>query len=167
MDTRWRFWYATAARSVAPDPLIRHARAADRVDIARLLGQLGYPASPDEAAERLSSLAHGTDAASWVASRDDHVVGLATGHVFRSIHASEPVAWVTTLVVDAAYHRQGIAQELLRAVEHWARFRGAIRISVSSGRHRAEAHAFYAHVGYEETGVRLTKSLATLDPHAS
>lgn len=90
---------------------------------------------------------------------DGRVVGLVTGHVFPSIHSTRAVAWLTTLVVDESSYGMGVGRALVSAVEDWARRHGATRISVTSGEHRDKAHAFYEHVGYERTGVRLTKSL--------
>jgi GNAT superfamily N-acetyltransferase len=87
------------------------------------------------------------------------VTGVATGHVFHSIHSTPIVAWLTTLVVHERHQHSGIGRQLAAAVEDWARERGASRISVTSGKHRDGAHVFYEKIGYERTGVRLTKAL--------
>jgi len=94
-----------------------------------------------------------------VADRGGIVVGVATGHVFPSIHSSVPAAWLTTLVVDRDTTKAGIGRLLVGAIEDWARPHGAVRISVASGKHRDGAHAFYERLGYERTGVRLTRRL--------
>jgi GNAT superfamily N-acetyltransferase len=69
------------------------------------------------------------------------------------------VAWLTTLVVGGSYHRRGVGRYLTEAIESWARQHGAERMSVTSGKHRDGAHTFYERLGYERTGVRLTKRL--------
>ena len=58
------------------------------------------------------------------------MVGAVTGHLFRSIHSTPPVAWLTTLVVHSDSQRAGVGRQLVRAIEEWAQSRGAIRISV-------------------------------------
>jgi GNAT superfamily N-acetyltransferase len=139
--------------------VIRSAAPADADVIATLLGQLGYPATPPEVTARLVRLKSFQHATVLVAESGGGIVGLVTGHVFPSIHGSALVAWLTTLVVDDRHLNQGIGRELSAAIEQWAKELGAMRISVSSGNHREGAHRFYERIGYERTGVRLTKPL--------
>jgi GNAT superfamily N-acetyltransferase len=138
---------------------IRAAAGADASAIADLVGQLGYPASVGEVIDRLERLRAFGDAVTLVKEVDGRVVGVVTGHVFPSIHSTPPVAWLTTLVVDTSMHGRGIGRELVAAVEEWAKSQGAVRLSVTSGKQRGDAHAFYERLGYERTGVRLAKSL--------
>src|SRR3954468_11586031 len=138
---------------------IRAAMTDDASAIASLLGQLGYPSGADDVVARLARLDAFGDAIAHVADSAGQVVGVVTCHVFPSIHAPDLVAWVTTLVVDDRHHQKGVGRRLTAAVEQWARERGAVRISVTSGKQRQGAHAFYESVGYELTGVRLSKSL--------
>jgi predicted N-acetyltransferase YhbS len=140
--------------------ICRPAATADAPVIAELLGQLGYPATAEDVVDRLARLEHFRDAIALVAEIDGRVVGVVTGHVFPSIHAQSLVAWLTTLVVSEDHYNVGVGRRLAEAVEEWARGHGAARISVTSGKHRDGAHAFYEHIGYERTGVRLTKILA-------
>ena len=138
---------------------IRAATAQDAPRLAILLRQLGYPAAPEDVVARLSRLESCGYAVASVAEIDGAVVGLGTGHVLPSIHATPLAAWLTTLVVDQRFIGMGVGKALTGAIEAWARSRGAIRLSVTSGQHRDGAHAFYEHVGYERTGVRFTKAL--------
>lgn len=135
----------------------------DAATIAQLLGQLGYPARAEEVDARLAALGRYPHAVVFVAEQQGNVVGLVTCHMFPSIHASAPVAWLTTLIVDRHYCGQGIGRQLCRVAETWAQARGAQRVSVSSGAHRADAHAFYGRIGYAQTGMRLTKVLDELN----
>src|SRR5438132_11803716 len=112
---------------------IRPATADDATSIASLLGQLGYPSSAEDAVVRLARLEAFPDATALVAELNGRVVGLITCHVFPSIHAPTLVAWVTTLVVDEHHLQKGAGRRLTGAVEQWARERGAVRISVTSG----------------------------------
>jgi GNAT superfamily N-acetyltransferase len=138
---------------------IRAATAPDATTIAELLGELGYPATAEEVIGRLERLRAFSDAIALVSEIDGRVVGVVTGHLFPSIHVTPVVAWLTLLVVGNDYQHRGVGRQLAARVEDWARSHGAVRISVTSGKHRDLAHAFYEHIGYERTGVRLTKLL--------
>jgi GNAT superfamily N-acetyltransferase len=142
-------------------PTIRPPVADDAAAIADLLGELGYPATREEVLVRLEHVSAYPHAIVLVAELDGRVVGVATGHAFPSIHVTSIVAWLSTLVVSATHHGRGVGRGLSGAVESWARDLGAVRISVSSGLHRAEAHAFYEHLGYDRSGLRLTKPLTS------
>jgi predicted N-acetyltransferase YhbS len=139
--------------------IIRSAKISDADAIVPLLAELGYPASSREVVARLDRLATTENSLVLVAERDNEVVGLVTGHMFASIHTTGPVAWLTTLVVRDDAQALGVGRELVAAVEKWAQRNGAVRISVTSGNHRAGAHKFYERCGYESSGVRLTKVL--------
>jgi GNAT superfamily N-acetyltransferase len=134
------------------------ATPADADAIAELMDVLGYPTSAAEVRDRLSRM--NTDSiVVLVADIDGRAAGVVTGHVVYSIHSTPGVAWLTTLAVSERHQRQGIGASLTRALEEWARNKGAIRVSLTSGLQRAGAHSFYEGLGYERTGVRLTKPL--------
>jgi GNAT superfamily N-acetyltransferase len=141
--------------------LIRAPAPDDAEAIAELLGVLGYPATPVEVRERLTRFDGIETATIAVAELDGRVVGLVTGHVFSAIHAGATVAWLTTLVVSDRFQNRGIGAQLTAVIEDWARQKGAVRVSLTSGLQRHEAHVFYEHLGFERTGVRLTKALNT------
>lgn len=138
---------------------IRSVAAADAGAVAALVSALGYPSTPGDIERRVATMRDGTGISVVVAELNGAIVGLATGHVFNSIHSTPPVAWLTTLVVASAAQRRGVGRQLVAAVEAWAVEHGAVRISVTSGLHRDDAHEFYAILGYERSGVRLTKRL--------
>ena len=139
--------------------IVRSATAADAPDLARLVGELGYPAEPLEIVARLRNLKANGRVVVMVAEAQGRVVGLATGHCIDTLHSVGAVAWLTTLVVDSDSRSQGIGRRLTESIEDWAQLEGASRISVASGLHRRDAHAFYERVGYVRSGVRLTKPL--------
>jgi GNAT superfamily N-acetyltransferase len=140
---------------------IRAAAPSDAPILCELLAQLGYPASVAEIPARLSALASFPRAAAFVATNGyGEVVGLATTHIFPSIHDNGPVAWLTTLVVLEDARGAGIGSVLVTHVEQWAVRNGAKRLSVTSGMHRKATHEFYERRDYENTGLRFTKKLA-------
>lgn len=138
--------------------LVREARDGDAAGIATLLGQLGYPSTPQEVATRLQALRDdGPEALTWVAELDGVVAGVASVREFPGIHVSAPIAWLTALVVDERVRGRGVGRQLVAEAEAWARSIGATRLSLTSAVHRKEAHQFYINLGYQQTGVRLAK----------
>ena len=143
-----------------PEPLlIRAPRPDDAASLSLLVGQLGYPASSEEMPRRLDALNVSDDTVALVAEVDGAVVGLVTCHVFATIHSTAPAALLTALVVSEDVRGGGVGRRLVARVEEWARAKGAVRIAVTSGAQRAEAHAFYERIGYARTGVRFGKML--------
>lgn len=159
LGVRWTTTILPIDVCMVQSVVIRSATPADAEPMADLLTHLGYPATASEVLTRLAHVDALGSAVVLVAELDSDVVGLATGHLFPSIHMSPPAAWLTTLVVAEQHARRGIGRRLSGAVEFWARSHGAVRLSVTSGIHRDGAHAFYEHIGYERTGLRLTKTL--------
>ncbi|HST07288.1 MAG TPA: GNAT family N-acetyltransferase [Gemmatimonadaceae bacterium] len=142
---------------------IRPATADDALALARLLGQLGYPTDSDEIPARLQRLEARPGTTVIVAENADGVVGALTVHLFSSLHTSEPVAWLTSVVVEEKARGQGIGAALVKRAEDWAAQHGATRVSLTSALRRTRAHEFYQDLSYEHTGVRLTK---ILDAHS-
>src|SRR6476469_2200321 len=139
---------------------IRPANADDAVALARLLGQLGYPTGPDEIPGRLEKLYARPGTTVLVAENEDgDAVGAATLHLFPSLHTSEPVAWLTAVVVEESARGRGIGAALVARAEQLATQAGAHRLALTSALHRTRAHKFYKDLGYEQTGVRLAKVL--------
>lgn len=144
-------------------PFIRPAApgARDAPAIAALLGELGYPALGDAVAVRLAAL-RGPEHAVLVAELAGAVIGLIGVHVFPVLHEDGLRGKILALVVASAQQRHGTGRLLLRAAEAFARDRGARRMEVVSGDHRAGAHAFYRRGGYLPTMQRRFER--TLDP---
>lgn len=139
---------------------MREAAATDASAIATLLGQLGYPSAAEAMPTRLAGMAGERRTLALVAEHEGTVVGLITAHVVAAIHADEPLALLTALVVQDRARGQGVGRALVEHAEHWARALGAVRLSVLTATHRDEAHRFYEHLGYVKTGFRFTKTLA-------
>ena len=139
---------------------IRAANSNDARAIASLLGQLGYPTTPEQVARRLERL-RGTGADTLlVAELDRCVVGLAGLHVSPSLEHDREAAKVSVLVVDERYRRRGVGEALLEAVEAEARSRGSALLFLTTAERRGDAHAFYERQGLEHTGRRFAKWLA-------
>ena len=100
---------------------VRPATSADATALSRLLGQLGYPTDAAEIPDRIEKLyaRPGTTVLVAEGGQGD-VVGVVTVHLFQTMHAIEPVAWLTTLVVDEKARGQGIGSTLVTRAEAWA-----------------------------------------------
>jgi N-acetylglutamate synthase-like GNAT family acetyltransferase len=134
---------------------IRPAQAADAPALARLSGQLGYPAAAEELAARLRALDGSPDHAVLVAE-DGAVAGWL--HVCRRLTLEKDFAEITGLIVDEARRSAGVGLLLLKAAEDWAKAEGLKVVRVRSNVVRARAHAFYVTHGYA-----LSKRQAVLD----
>ena len=94
-----------------------------------------------------------------VAEADGQVVGLAALHESLSVEYDEPAAKLSAIVVDEHHRRRGIGEALVEAMEAEARRRGCCLIFLTTAERRADAHAFYRRLGFEETGRRFAKRL--------
>ena len=137
--------------------IIRTPTSDDAADLAVLVTELGYPSTIEELTERLAKVDGIPGVFVRVAEVDGSVAGLATCHRFLSLHKTEPVVWLTSLVVSSEHRGEGIGHALVAACETWAKEQGAERLSLTSATHREAAHAFYLGMGYEQTGVRLAR----------
>ena len=128
---------------------IRRARQSDAQVIAKLSGELGYPASVAEMARRLRKLLMDQKSAVLVAeTATSGVIGWL--HVSRNeLLESEARAEVNGLVVADGQRSLGAGAKLLEAAEDWARKRGCRAMNVRSNVIRERAHSFYLRHGYE------------------
>jgi GNAT superfamily N-acetyltransferase len=147
---------AAGAASVA----IREVAPRDAARVAGLLGELDYPTSPDQAAERIERIA--ADPSTWmiVAEVESELAGLGVLHVQNLVERDEPGCEVAGLVVGQRFRRRGIGELLMQTLEDEARRRGGRVMVLNTAHRRADAHAFYEALGYEHTGRRYAKELA-------
>src|SRR5438093_3998946 len=146
--------------SAASAVTVREADPRDAVRVAALLGELGYPSTPEQAAERLERIAG--DPTTWVivAESGGELAGLGALHVQNLVERDEPGCEVAGLVVGQRFRRRGIGELLMQALEEEARRRGGKVMVLNTAHRRADAHGFYEALGYEHTGRRYAKELA-------
>ena len=145
----------TATR-VTGSTAIRPVRLEDAAEVATLVRQLDYPATPETMRRRLEDMSRRPEYAAWVAETST-VVGFAGAFVGHSFVIDEPYGRVIALVVEEALRGRGIGARLLAAAEEWLERSGANKIVVTSATRREAAHRFYERHGYDITGVRLAK----------
>lgn len=138
---------------------VRTAKATDAATISALMAQLGYSASFDVIQEKLATLACSPDEAVFVAIQGDEVIGCISAHAHELFHVPGRLGRITSLVIDVEARGSGIGRALINRVTSFFRERGCVRIEVTSGNHRSEAHAFYRAVGFVEDERRFILKL--------
>ena len=130
--------------------VIRPADAADAPAIAGLSGQLGYPSTVADSAERLGLVLGSSEHAVFAACDGGDVVGWV--HVFLALRIeSGPFAELGGFVVSSSHRRHGVGRRLLAAAEDWAAGRGVRKLRVRSRLEREDARAFYENLGFTVT----------------
>jgi GNAT superfamily N-acetyltransferase len=131
------------ARPAPAQAVVRRAIVADAPRIAELSGQLGYPTTPKEVAQRLR----------WFEADARHaifVAALPSGEVIGWVHVQERQvlmsnlhAEVAGLVVAEGFRGCGAGTSLIEHAEQWARSRGCAAVLLRSNVIRGAAHQFY------------------------
>ena len=135
---------------------IRPAQESDYTRVADLAGQLSYPSTSEEIAQRLNGTKDSTDHAVFVAElATGEIAGWIAVFVYRTVEA-DARAEISGLVVEERFRSQRVGQGLLARSEEWARERGCKVIGLRSNVLRERAHAFYERRGY--THVKTQKS---------
>lgn len=148
-----------AAERAAGAARVRPAAIGDASDVARLLGDLGYPCETADAAERIAVVIADRRQHLLLAEVDGEACGLVALYTLYSLAHGSELARITALVVAPERTRCGIGRLLLREVEQLSRRHGIHRIEVTSNARRLEAHAFYRGCGYGDDSRRFVKML--------
>lgn len=131
---------------------IRPAALADAGGLARLSGDLGYPAAPDDLRQRLLACQARPDDHGILVAIDDAGDVAGWVHVGRRVSLeTRPRAEILGLVVDERVRRVGTGGALVARAEQWAREQGLIEMIVRSNVTRVTSHPFYERVGYTRT----------------
>ncbi|HXN99889.1 MAG TPA: GNAT family N-acetyltransferase [Candidatus Acidoferrales bacterium] len=135
---------------------IREARPQDYARIAELAGQLTYPSSAEQIAERLDGMRRSEENAVFVAQiASGEIAGWVAVFVYRVVEA-DARAEISGFVVDERHRSQRVGMHLLARVERWAREKGCRAIGLRSNVIRDRAHAFYERHGYQH--IKTQKS---------
>lgn len=144
------------------DIVTRTAGAGDASRIAVLLGQLGYPAGPDDVVARMEYWQADPWSEVMVAEAGGAVAGVAALHAFPMFDRTGRRGRLLVLAVDGDVRGRGVGTALLEAAEDRARRFGCRDMELSSSRYRTGAHRFYERLGYEDAcgrSARFVKSL--------
>jgi ribosomal protein S18 acetylase RimI-like enzyme len=125
------------------------------------MAELGYPTDPSSLSERVAAVSSNSDDAVLIAENEGNILGLVAVHSFEMLHRPGRLGRITALVVSASARNRGVGRQLLDAAESHLRASGCVKLEVTSGEQRPEAHGFYAANGYKEQRVHFVKSPAT------
>jgi GNAT superfamily N-acetyltransferase len=138
---------------------IRECGPADAAAVSRLLQQLGYSVTPEQAARHIRALGTTGCDPIFLALADGKIIGLVACHVCRMLQYPCPVMRVTALVVDERARRLGVGVLLMQHAEQRADAAGCGFVELTSAMDRGDAHALYRGIGYEANSLRFRKSL--------
>ena len=139
--------------------IVRDAEDGDCEAIANLLAALGYPHTPDFAARRVRKLGKRQHDRVLVALHGSEIVGLLSLHIMPLLHLSGNLCRVTALIVSEEHRRKYIGQRLLEVAEAYAKTNDCVKVEITSGDRRCDAHTFYEQVGYQEVSRRFVKMI--------
>src|ERR1700722_16425797 len=139
---------------------IRAATPADAERLAALFVEFEHPTDAAALPGRIARFVADDRRTALVATLSGTVVGVATAHLYATLHADEPAVMLSALVVTNTVRGHGVGRALVDAVGTWALGHGARRLVVTTALRRADAHAFYERLGFEHTGRRYQRLLA-------
>lgn len=139
-------------------PKLREAKPADAPRLVELIHELGHEITEAEVRKNLAALRKSGETP-LVATLDQKLVGMCGVGRRAVIHRPAPLGRITALVVAGEAQGHGIGRMLVEAAEDWMREEGCQLAEVTSNDRRADAHAFYRHLGYERSSIRFFKKL--------
>ena len=142
----------------APKPQIRDAKPSDARRLTELITFLGHEIDEKSVRRNLTRLKKDGETP-LVATLGKQVVGLCGISARAVIHRDALLGRISPLVVAEEAQGHGIGRMLVDAAEAWMRKKGCKLVEVTGNDRRAEAHAFYRHMGYERTSIRFAKTL--------
>ena len=133
------------------DIVLRDCDANDEIALERLFLQLGYKISKEEIQEKLITLSGIPGSYQILAQIHSQIVGFIGLQISHWAHLVNPVARVTTLVIDSEWRGRGVGNKMICHVEKIATAAGCKIIEVTSATRRAEmgTHSFYHQLGYK------------------
>lgn len=135
---------------------IRPPQERDFARLAELAGELSYPSTTTEIAQRLAGLANSGDHAVFVAEMPDgEIAGWIAVFISRGLEVN-PRGEISGLIVDSRFRSLSVGSHLLSRAEEWTRMRGFDLVGLRSNIIRERAHAFYLREGYEHTKTSKT-----------
>jgi len=137
---------------------IREARSEDSAKIVELIAGLGHAMLESDVRKRIEQLGR-SDIPQIVAIADGAVVGFCGLHLMTVIYRPKPVGRITILAVAEAYRGRGVGRALVNEAEVRLRGAGCGHMELTSNERLEEAHAFYRHLGFDQTSRRFARIL--------
>jgi GNAT superfamily N-acetyltransferase len=142
---------------------IDFAAAEDLPALAGLLGEL-FALEADFRPDRNRQLAglrlildHPAIGRLFVLSVDDRIAGMANALITVSTAEGRYVVLLEDVIVARPFRGKGLGRRLVEHVCAWARREGMGRVTLLADRDNAEALAFYARLGFEESAMAVRR----------
>lgn len=139
--------------------VIRRATGDDVADLGELMGELGYPATTEQMADRLEEINREANYLTLIAEMDGEVIGMAGAFAGLAFESDEKYVRIIALVVKKAFRNRKAGKYLVEGIEAWATDQGIKKIAVNTGNRRVESHSFYERNGFEGSGTGYYKRL--------
>lgn len=141
--------------------MIRKATESDISQMAKLMGELGYPTTKEEMEQRFLKINTCNLYNTQVAEFNEKIVGMIGMILGYHYEKNDNYVRIVALVVDSEYRKKGIGKKLIMAAEEWAEHQSANRLVLNSGNRseRSEAHQFYTDRGFEAKATGYYKTL--------
>lgn len=142
--------------------VIRQIQLDDCDAVAKLSGELGYPAESATIRQRIEELLVSNDRITYVAAIGEAVVGwievAIAHHLATGTHGE-----ITGLIISTEYRSKGLGRKLLIEAERWIANQGISQMIVRSRVSREAAHRFYIREGYTliKTSAVFSKTFKT------
>lgn len=145
---------------------VRLARSADAEAINELLDQLGYPQDGQATtAARIQTWVADPASAAYVADVRGDLLGVIAVHICPFFERDGARGRIAALAVSDRARRRGVGSRLVAAAESFAAGHGCLRMEVTSGDRRPDAHRFYQRCGYTNQAGKSSRFLR--DPPSS
>lgn len=131
----------------------------DMQAIARLMRGLGHKHSVEEVARRWNLVTDRGSNPAFMAKEGSLAVGLLALHIQPLLFYPEPLARITTLVVDPAKRRRGVGRLLMETAVQASKDADCGTLELTTGLQREDAKAFYRALGFECSALRMERSL--------
>ena len=138
---------------------IKLVEPGDMQAIADLMQGLGYDHSVQEIARRWDMVIDRKSNPAFLARQASLPVGLIALHIAPLLFCPQPLARITTLVVDAARRRRGIGRALIEKAVQVSKDAGCDTLELTTGLQRQDARAFYRALGFDCSSLRMEQSL--------
>jgi GNAT superfamily N-acetyltransferase len=139
--------------------IVKNAESKDAEQLSGLLGELGYPNTPEFAKEKIASLTTSDCDILLVAETEGLVIGAAHLHIAQMFHEKGKLGRIMALVVTDRHRFIGVGKKLMATAEAMAIDGGCSKMEVTSAMHRDPAKKFYEGLGYTEKRRRFIKHL--------
>lgn len=133
--------------------VIRRAETADIPAVVEMAMRLWDGYTAEELSVLFQEAVACGESAVWLAVADGRTAGFAQGqlrHDYVEGTSSCPVGYLEAVYVRDEYRRRGVARQLVRACEEWAKENGCVEFASDCELENRTSLAFHLNIGFEE-----------------